>query len=118
MEILWTKLTIKHKSIAIGAYYGPQENTQRDEVKRQYGLLTNHILKLKQNNSIILTGDFNAKLEINRPNATQNRSPNGTELEEMLKTTNTLPTSIKAQSGLWTRINRKIPQKDQSLTIS
>ena len=46
-----------------------------------------------------ITGDFNAKLKINNDNTQQ------------ITDTNLIPISLKADRGIWTRVNRKKPNK-------
>ena len=111
MEILWIKIKSKNNNIAIGTYYGPQENAPREEIRRQYAQLTNQITKLQQNHSVILAGDFNAKISITKPNITQTTSPNGKELEKLLTTTKMNPISTNAINGTWTRVNRNNTQE-------
>ena len=86
----------------MGIYYGPQENENSNEIERQLSIISTHIHTLKQKHDVILRGDFNAK--VTTPN--QKVSRNGKYLMEMMTETNTMPVSLKAKQGEWTRINR------------
>ena len=66
---------------------------------------------MKQKGGIILTGDFNAKLKINNDNTQQNESRNGQLLQELITDTNLIPISLKADRGIWTRVNRNNPNE-------
>ena len=52
-------------------------------------------------------GDFNAKLEINKQDIQQKQSRNGEHLQKMIEETNTIPVTLNAQKGNWTRVKRK-----------
>ena len=57
------------------------------------------------------SGDFNAKININKQEATQNTSPNGKLLEKMIANTGLHVMNLKAYNGNWTRVNRKRPDE-------
>ena len=73
--------------------------------------MTSQINSIKQNHEIILTGDFNAKLQVNTLEINQNESRNGTILKQMNSLTGTTPYTIKNMKPEWTRINRKNPNE-------
>ncbi len=106
-EILWITLNTRPTPIAIGTFYGPQESEKIDKVINCYNNLETQINQMKQKAEIFLTGDFNAKLKIANRLGTQNESRNGKYLQEVMERTNLIPSSVQAQNGLWTRVNRK-----------
>jgi hypothetical protein len=112
-EILWVAVgnrntqKSKYKNLAIGVFYGPQENECREKVEKIYSIVSTHINTIKQDHKIILTGDFNSKLQIQSSEIKQEISPNGRFLQQMLQTTDTQPISIQVTEPRWTRINRK-----------
>ena len=77
-EIVWIEYKpTNNNKIYIGAYYGKQEKEPREIIEREYSQLQTQINQLEKTGSIILTGDFNAKLKITDNNITQEQSPNG-----------------------------------------
>ena len=114
-EIIWVavknKISVKEKNLAIGVFYGPQENENREKVEKIYSVVTSQINSIKQNHEIILTGDFNAKLQVNTNEIVQNESKNGTILKQMNRLTGTTPYTINNMKPEWTRINRKNPNE-------
>ena len=111
-EILWVEVETHGKPTFVGVVYGKQENAPIEEVERQFQTITTHILTLKQKGKIILTGDFNAKINIRKTNydgtpVNQETSRNGKLLEKMLLDTKTKAISTESKTGLWTRINTK-----------
>ena len=65
------------------------------------------LLQITQNNdTAILTGDFNAKIEIKKTNINQGTHTNGKMLEEIMKQMETRAISVDANQGIWTRVNR------------
>ena len=111
-EIIWIQISIsKKKKIYAGVYHGKQENAPKDEVAREMSQLRTQITKLSKKGHIILTGDFNAKININRTNATQTASRNGRLLEEVLDDLQLSAITTKSNLGTWTRVpwNKKEP---------
>ena len=108
-EILWLTINLRHQNIFIGVLYGLQENATRDEVERQYSQITTQIVKLKQEGEVILTGDFNSKIEITKQDINQDVSPNGKLLDKMIDETELEAISTTAHKGNWTRVNRQKP---------
>ena len=100
-------LECRPKNIAIGVFYGPQENAKIDTTKAIYNKLETQINQKAGKNEIILGGDFNAKLEINHKDGNQQESRNGRILQEIITRNNLTAASTKADLGLWTRVNRR-----------
>lgn len=106
-EILWAETNLNKNPIAVGIYYGPQESTSNEEIERHYSQLKTQITNLQtKNKSIILTGDFNAKLEIDSPNISQTLSRNGKHLANLIQQTNLIPITTHNKYINWTRENR------------
>ena len=88
-----------------------QENENREQTERQFNNLTSQINELRKDSRIILTGDFNAKLKINKNHVTQEESNNGKLFSLLMQETNTNPTSLASTKGNWTRVNRNQPNE-------
>ena len=69
------------------------------------------INRLQTQGEIILTGNFNAKLQVIKGNKTQELSKNGRALQEVIDNTNINPTSLEKGTGTWTRVNRNNPNE-------
>ena len=113
-EIVWIQLnTHQSNKVFIGVYYGKQENESQEVIEREFSQIKTQVVKLKQQGPIILTGDFNAKIRINKQEGTitQTTSRNGRYLEELLEDTELTPISIQSGSGTWTRVNRNNTQE-------
>ena len=106
-EILW--ITFKAKeTIKIGVYYGKQENYNREKIIKEYEEITEEANDIKPKEHIIIMGDFNAKLKVQRDDCNQIQSRNGTLLKNMMKQTNTMAINTLPQhKGTWSRINTK-----------
>ena len=63
-DICWVQIQTNNSAIYVGVYYGKQEHAPLEEIKAEFAQLTAQVINLKQRGEIILTGDFNAKLEI------------------------------------------------------
>ena len=61
----WIKLKTK-KPICIAVTYGIQENAPIDKVENQYHELTTDTNSYQQTNEIIIMGDLNSKININK----------------------------------------------------
>jgi len=110
-ETLWLKLKTRNP-MHIGITYGKQENTQVEEIEEQFNELTTQINQLKTKGEVILMGDFNAKVNIDRPTYRQEESRNGTKLETMINNTQMVIINTKeTHTGTWTRVNRNNPQE-------
>ena len=105
-DICWIKMHTNNSALHIGVYFGKQEQAPEEQIGEEFSKLTTQINKLKQNGEVILTGDFNAKLEVNNDQANQNQSRNGKIMADFLKNTGLQPISLKANIGIWTRENR------------
>ena len=107
LETKWIKLECRPKNIAIGVFYGPQENKKIEKVKEIYTALNNQIAQKAQTNEIIIAGDYNAKLLIDTDNHKQSESRNGKLLKDPIANNNLTPINLKPDHGMWTRVNRK-----------
>ena len=76
-------------------------------MEREFSQIKTQIQKLCNNGSIKLTGDFNAKLKIDKGDTKQAQSRNGILLEEMLSTTSLTTISKESETSTRTRVNRK-----------
>lgn len=110
-EVIWVEIKHGNQKTYIGCYYGPQESAPREEVEREISQLKTQIIKLKKQGRVILTGDFNAKLEINKTNQQQKISRNGQQLLELINETDLTPITLKSDRGFWTRQNRNNPNE-------
>ena len=111
-EVKWIQLSTHHNNkVYIGVYYGKQEKEPIENVEREFSQIKAQIAKLKNKGPIILTGDFNAKIKIdkNQGKTTQEVSRNGKYLEDLLEDQDLIPISTKAHPGTWTRVNRNNP---------
>ena len=73
LESKW--IVLKGKSnIAIGVVYGTQETAHKDEIEQQFQELTTKTNMMQKNNKVIILGDLNAKVEINKHQCTQKES--------------------------------------------
>ena len=105
-EIIWIEITAGKVKTYVGTYYGPQESSPPEEIEREMAQLRTQIIKLKQTGRVILTGDFNAKIKIEKDECKQTTSRNGKYLEELIRDTELEPVSTKAQRGNWTWTKR------------
>ena len=106
-EILWCELSSHNQKTFIGVFYGPQEKCSHEEADRQFSQITSQVNKLKKKGEIVLMGDFNAKLEINKPGITQKQSRNGELMKKMVESTQMSVRSLETELGNWTRVKRK-----------
>lgn len=116
-ESLWVKIELPGKKAdMIGVFYGKQESTRKEEVERQFNDLTTQIEKVKKEGSVIIVGDFNAKLEWNEgKERVQTYSRNGKIMKEMIEVTETKVVNDMSKTGKWTRQNRN--NKDERSII-
>ena len=106
--VIWIEIKTTHNNkIYIGTYYGKQEKEPRENIEREFSQLESQINKLQREAPIVLIGDFNAKVEINKRNAYQKQSPNGKYLQQLLDNQNLIPINTTSDKGVWTRVNRK-----------
>ena len=97
-EILWVQIKTETKKTFIGSYYGHQESANKEDTENEFSQLTTQIMKLKEKGQIILTGDFNAKIHIDKSHCKQATSRNGQMLEKMMKQTTTTPVSLSTNT--------------------
>ena len=108
LESKWIRIECRPRNIAVGVFYGPQENEKVEKVKEIYNALSHQLHQIQDECDSILAGDFNAKLKISKENCEQAESRNGKILQEMITENNLTPATINADHGIWTRANRKI----------
>ena len=108
LESKWIRIECRPWNIAVGVFYGPQENEKVEKVKEIYNALSHQLHQIQDECDIILAGDFNAKLKISKENCEQAESRNGKILQEMITENYLTPATINADHGIWTRANRKI----------
>ena len=110
-EIIWIEIKQGNNKTYIGTYYGPQENVPSEIVEREMSQIRTQIHKLKTQGRVILTGDFNAKINITQENCNQQTSRNGKHLEKLITDTEMIPITLKTARGIWTRQNRQKPEE-------
>ena len=91
MSLLWT----------------PRKNTKVETARHIYSNLETQIKQKSKDNKIILGGDCNVKLQVNKDSHEQAQSRNGKILQEMIDNTLLVPASTKANYGFYTKVNRK-----------
>lgn len=107
-EVQWIRVKLKEGKVTIGNFYGPQENLTRAEVQKIYDELEKDIEREKRHGAVIITGDFNAKLNITKGGKTiQKCSSNGKILNRMIENVELVNCNYKSNTGTWTRQNRK-----------
>ena len=77
------------------------------KAKEIFTALNNQIAHKAETNEIILAGDFNAKITINNEECKQSESRNGKLLQNIIEDNNLIVANLKADAGIWTRVNRK-----------
>ena len=117
LEVQWVEIEKTPRDlIFVGTYYGKQEKKCRNTVESEFLELGTQINRLKQKGEIILSGDFNAKLKVERNNTiVQQESENGEFLQKLIDDNNLVPINLKDKKGLWTREDRKHPEKQKSI---
>ena len=106
IETKWINLECRPRNIAIGVFYGPQENEKIEKIKSTYDTLNYQITQRAKSNEIIIAGDFNAKLEIYTATCRQKQSRNGKILNEIIENNNLIPANLNPNHEMWTRVNR------------
>lgn len=101
--ILWIEINLKQTKTFVGVYYGKQETQNRETIEREFSQLQTQIISLKSRGEIIIIGDFNAKLEVNKNQVNQPQSANGKCLKEMIEETELHVATLHATKGVWTR---------------
>ena len=59
-----------------------------------------------KDHNVVLVGDFNAKLNVEKGTIRQTQSNNGERLRELMLATNLEAVSLMSEQGMWTRVNR------------
>jgi hypothetical protein len=112
LEVLWVKVnTPADKPLALGVFYGKQENRKDEEIEAQFKALLTDIHLLMQDHRIILAGDFNAKLKIHKMAVKQEESQNGRWLQELIEVSQMQVITLENENGQWTRVNRANPSE-------
>ena len=107
MEIIWIKIHKPGKhDMYFGCYYGLQEKAEKEQVNAQFEHLKTQVTMIQHKGSIILAGDFNAKLKSVEPNYMQETSRNGKIMEQFLQETKMENINYMSRTGRWTRVNR------------
>ena len=110
-EVIWVEIRSGPQKQFIGVHYGTQENSPIEETEREYSQLTTQIHTLQRRGGVILTADFNAKLEINDNHIRQNKSRNGKLLGKLIEDTELTPINKQQGKCKWTRQNRNNPME-------
>ena len=108
-EATWIQIkTNQNNLLFIGTYYGKQETEKETIVEEEYTTLTTQINTLKTKGEVVLTGDFNAKLRVEKEGeCLQEESRNGKLLKTMMKNTNMEAANLRNDAkGVWTRQHR------------
>ena len=87
------------------------------KTKEIFEKLENQITQKLTENELIIGGDFNAKLEINKTTEKQEQSRNGKMLQDLITKKDLDPISIKADIGTWTRFEWNNKEKNQRWII-
>ena len=100
----------QNKTVIRCIYYGKQEiKTTKQEAKREFDYLLQHISKyLQSDHHLLLAGDFNVKIGNNEHgiiNGEPHISRNSALLRDVIKHFNLEILNNKATEGKWTRIN-------------
>ena len=115
-EVVWIELKQNQtEKLFIGTYYGKQESAKEEELEEEYDNLRDQITRLKQG-QIILAGDFNAKLKIDKNDKQQNESRNGKYLRELIEFHDLIPITLHSKDGTWTR-ERRTKNRTEKSTI-
>ena len=110
-EVIWVEIRSGPPKQFIGVYYGTQENSPIEETEREYSQLTTQIHALQQRGGVILTADFDAKLEINDNHIRHNKSRNGKLLGKLIEDTGLTPINTQQGKCKRTRQNRDNPME-------
>ena len=112
-EVIWAEIKgTRNQPILIGGFYGPQENKRKEEVTDIYEQLKEQVTTANPGRPIILVGDFNAKIQIEKDNQViQKESKNGKIMQDFLDETGFKVLNQTAKIGTWTRVNRKNPRE-------
>ena len=106
-DVVWVDMKLGPKEkIMIGGYYGKQEKENAEVIDREYSQLDTQLSKLEREGECILSGDFNAKLQINEENYKQDMSNSGKRLKKLKEKHRLEHVSLKSDTGKWTWENR------------
>ena len=99
-EATWIQIrTNQNNLLYIGTYYGKQESDKEETIEEEFTTLTTQINTLKTRGQVILTGDFNAKLEIIKEGTKiQDESRNGKHLRKMMRNTNMEAANLRSDA--------------------
>ena len=107
MEIIWIKIHKPGKhDMYFGCYYGLQEKAEKEQVNTQFEHLKTQVTMIQHKGSVVLAGDFNAKLKCTEPDYLQETSRNGKIMEQFLQDTKMENINYMSKTGRWTRVNR------------
>lgn len=109
INTMWIEMATNNSTLHIGTFYGKQETASKEENEREFADLTTQIKRLQMKGEVILTGDFNAKLQVQTTN--QKESPRGAMLHKLLEETEMSPTTLTNTKGTYTRVNRNDPEE-------
>ena len=111
-DVVWVELKKSLKeNLYIGVYYGKQESASREDVENEFDQLNTQINVLATKGEVIITGDFNAKLEIKEENYHQQLSSNGKYLKNMIEMNRLQSISTRKENVRWTRQNPNNPDE-------
>ena len=115
-DVVWVEMKLGPKEkIMIGGYYGKQEKENAEVIDREYSQLDTQLSKLEKEGECILSGDFNAKLQISEENHKQEISNSGKRLKKLKEKHLLEHVSLRSEPGKWTWENRA--NKDQKSII-
>jgi len=106
LDTQWVEIKANNSGLFIGTFYGKQETCSKEENEEEFSKLTTQIKRLQQQGEVILTGDFNAKLEVQIQGTTQEESTRGTMLKKLIEETDMIPVNINQEEVKYTRVNR------------
>ena len=107
----------KAKHLRRNLLWPPGRYRQRT-CREQYCRIADDINQKQKRNNIILIGDFNAKLQIEKDGCSQQTSRNGNMLQELINHTDmTVVNQLPKHEGAWTRIHtqNKLNNKQKSI---
>ena len=111
---LWIRICLPQNQIVLGTVYGVQETAPMAVATEQFQKLKEEIMDYQNKNlSVLLIGDFNAKIGNDQFGISGNNqfiSRNGRLFRNLIDETNTIILNSSSKcSGLWTRVNTKNP---------
>ena len=107
MEIIWIKIYKPgRQQMYFGCYYGLQEKVEKEHIITQFEHLKTQVARIQHKGSIVLAGDFNAKMRNEESGHIQEASRNGKVMEQFLQETKLINANQLSKTGKWTRVNR------------